>query len=166
MKQKYQIVKDIKSKELLIKEYAVLASNPRRKDLPTILEEDYALLSEQTYENTAVKASISEGKTALIAFLRNSNFFPVGWCIDKIADSVITMFDTKEEQSEELVFDDKNFIAQHLVESGLPAEVVLEEVLEPSENIDDLLKEDKTADIDTSKTTPKKEKKQSDKEKQ
>ena len=54
MKQKYQIVKDMQSKQLLINEYAVLASNPRRKDVPTILEEDYTLLSEQTYDHKEV----------------------------------------------------------------------------------------------------------------
>jgi hypothetical protein len=165
MKQKYKIVKDINSKELLIKEFAVLASNPRRKDLPTILEEDYALLSEQTYDNKEVKESISQGKIALIAFLRNSNFFPVGWCIDKIADSVITMFDSKEEQSEELVFDDKNFIAQHLVEREMPVEVELEEILETSDDIDKLLTEDETVEVDASKTTPNNNHEQLDEEK-
>ena len=142
MKQKYQIIKDTTSKQLLIKEYAVLDSNPRRKDLPTTLEEDYALLSEQSYDNKAVVEAISDGKTTLIALLRNNNFFPVGWCIDRIADAVIAMFDTKDEQSEELVFDDKNFIAQHLVESGIQPEVMIEEVLEDSDDIDDLLDED------------------------
>ena len=165
MKQKYKIVKDINSKELLIKEYAVLTSNPRRKDLPTILEEDYALLSEQTYDNKEVKESISQGKIALIAFLRNSNFFPVGWCIDKIADSVITMFDSKEEQSEELVFDDKNFIAQHLVEREMPVEVELEEILETSDDVDKLLTEDETVEVDASKTTPNNNHEQLDEEK-
>ena len=150
MKQKYQIVKDMTSKELLIKEYAVLASNPRRKDLPTVLEEDYALLSEQKYDNKAVKDAISRGKNALIEFLRDYNFFPVGWCIDKIADTVIAMFESKEDQSEELVFDDKNFIAQHLVEREIPVEI--KEILETPEDIDELLTEDENVDAGAAKT--------------
>ena len=164
MKQKYKIVKDMKSNELLIKEYAVLASNPRRKDLPTILEEDYTLLSEQTYDNKAVEESISQGKNILIAFLRNGNFFPVGWCIDKIADSVVTMFESKEEQSEELVFDDKNFIAQHLVEKEMPVEI--EEILDTPKDIDDLLKEDETVETEAPKATPKKKQAKVDEKKQ
>ena len=65
MKQKYHIEKDADNDQLIIREYAVLASNPRRKDLPTILEEDYTLLSEQMYDNKAVRESISQGKNAI-----------------------------------------------------------------------------------------------------
>lgn len=152
MKQKYQIVKDMQSKQLLIKEYAVLASNPRRKDVPTILEEDYTLLSEQTYDHKEVKKAISEGKNTLIGLLRSRNFFPVGWCIDKISDSVIAMFESKEEQSEDLVFDDKNFIAQHLVERDMPVEI--EEILETPDDIDELLTEDDSVEDGADKTIP------------
>lgn len=151
MKQKYQIVKDMQSKQLLIKEFAVLASNPRRKDVPTILEEDYTQLTEQTYDLKEVKKAISEGKNSLIGLLRNRNFFPVGWCIDKISDAVIAMFESKEEQSEDLVFDDKNFIAQHLVEREIPVEI--EEILEApdDDDIDDLLTEDDEVDVSPAK---------------
>ena len=142
MKQKYRIWKNIKGKELVIREYAVLIGGPRRKDFPGIQEDEFSLLSEQIYDVKAVKVSISEGKSSLISLLRTRHFFPIGQYMDKIADTVMTMFAAKGEQSENLLFDDKEFIYGNPIEEEIEVEIEDEDEAESPDDLDDLLKDD------------------------
>ena len=123
MKQKYHIWKNIKGKELVIREYAVLSGSRRRKDFQRIQEDEFSLLSEQIYDAGAVKKSISEGKSSLILLLRTRHFYPIGLCMAKIADTVVTMFAAKGEQSENIIFDDKEFIYEEQIEQEIAEEI-------------------------------------------
>ena len=142
MKQKYQITKNTKDRQLVIQEYAVLTGTLRRKDFPGVQDDEFSILCEQTYDAKSVKDSISQGKPALINLLRTRHFFPIGLYMDKIADTVITMFAAKGDQSELLAFDDKQFIYGDPVEEIIEEELDEEEDVESTDDLDGLLKDD------------------------
>ena len=110
MRQKYHILKNDDKNELFIQEYAVVDGRPKRGDLPKIHEENFALLCEQIYDARAIKSSISSGKESLILLLRNSHFFPIHQYIQKIADTVISLYASKDKESVVLIFDDTDLL--------------------------------------------------------
>ena len=110
MRQKYHIFKNEKKNELFIQEYAVVDGRPKRGDLPQIHEENFALLCEQIYDARAIKSSISSGKDSLILLLRNPHFFPIHQYIQKIADTVISLYAAKDKDSMVLIFDDTDLL--------------------------------------------------------
>ena len=145
MKQKFRIWKKAKGKELLIEEYAVLTAASRKQKFPRLINEDFSLLCEQTYQADEVMKATSRGKDELILFLRSRHFFPIGIYMNLIADTVTTMYSSKGEQHEDLIFDDKEIL------QGAPPEVENKAIIEfedgvngddQKENIDDLLEDD------------------------
>ena len=142
MKQKYHIWRNTKNRELVIQEYAVLSGGIKRKDFPEVQEDEYSLLSEQVYDARAVSGSISNGKFSLISLLRPQHFFPVGQYMDKIAETVIKMFAARGEQTENLVFDDKDYIYVDQEEEEIVEEVEDESDDEPNNQIYDLINDD------------------------
>jgi hypothetical protein len=100
MKQKYEIQKDEDNKRLIIREFAELD-----KDV-------MSLLCEENYDKKAVKSAISAGREALITALRTKNLYPPGLYAGKIADKVAEMYGSKGKVSEEIVFDDLEFLAR------------------------------------------------------
>ena len=124
MKQKYIIKKGAETGTLTIQEYAVVNSDSYRKAGETLTDQDFELLSQQNYDLPGVENALSEGKDALIDFLRNDQFFPIAGFIDKIGSAVIDLFEQKETQSAVLLFDD--------VDEFLPPE---------EENAEDLIDE-------------------------
>jgi len=145
MKQKYRIWKKEKGQELLIQEYAVLTAESRKQKLPRLKNEDFSLLCEQSYQADEVKQATSRGKDELILFLRNQHFFPIGMYMDLIADTVTTMYSSKGEQHEDLIFDDKEILLAAPPEAENKATTEIEEGVNgdnQAENIDDLLEDD------------------------
>jgi hypothetical protein len=142
MKQKYQITKNTKDRQLVIEEYAVLTGTLRRKDFPGAQDDEFSILCEQTYDTKTVNAVIKDGKPALIDLLRTRHLFPIGMYMDKIADTVISMFAAKGDQSELLVFDDKEFIYGDPVEEVIEDEIDDENDVESTDDLDGLLKDD------------------------
>ena len=145
MKQKYRIWKKEKGKELLIQEYAVLTAESRKQKLPRLRNEDFSLLCEQSYQADEVKQATSRGKDELILLLRNQHFFPIGMYMDLIADTVTTMYSSKGEQHEDLIFDDKEILLGAPPKAEDKATTEIEEGVNgdnQAENIDDLLEDD------------------------
>ena len=142
MKQKYQITKNTKDRQLIIQEYAVLTGTLRRKDFPGAQDDEFSILCEQTYDAKAVKDAVKDGKPALINLLRTRNLFPIGMYMDKIADTVINMVAAKGDQSELLVFDDKEFIYGDPIEEVIEEEIDEEDDVESTDDLDGLLKDD------------------------
>jgi hypothetical protein len=142
MKQKYQITKNTKSRQLIIQEYAVLTGSLRRKDFPGAQDDEFSLLCEETYETKSVNKAISEGKSSLIDLLRTRHLFPIGIYMDKIADTVIALHAAKGEQSELLVFDDKEFIYGDPVEEEIEEAINDEDQVESPDDLNGLLKDD------------------------
>lgn len=100
MKQKYEILKDDENKRLIIREFAEL-------DKDTM-----SLLCEESYDKKAVKSAISMGRDSLIAALRTKNLYPPGMYAGQIAEKVIELFGAKGKSSDELVFDDLEFLSR------------------------------------------------------
>jgi hypothetical protein len=125
MKQKYTISKNDEKPGIIIKEFAELD------------KEIFSLLCEETYEDEIVKAAIAKGKGALIQTLRTHNLFPIGTYSENIAEAVIKMYETGDDQPVELVFNDLDLMAKDYDVRRPPAEIEEDEV-----EIDDLLDED------------------------
>ena len=142
MKQKYQITKNTKDRQLIIQEYAVLTGTLRRKDFPGAQDDEFSILCEQTYDAKVITAAVKDGKPALINLLRTRNLFPIGMYMDKIADTVISMVAAKGDQSELLVFDDKEFIYGDPIEEVIEEEIDDEDDVESTDDLDGLLKDD------------------------
>lgn len=100
MKQKYEILRDDENKRLIIREFAELD-----KDI-------MSLLCEESYDKKAVKSAMGGGREALVAALRTKNLYPPGMYAGKIAEKVMEMYGSKGKVSEEIVFDDLEFLAR------------------------------------------------------
>lgn len=122
MKQKYEIVRDDDNKRVIIREFAEL-------DKDTM-----SLLCEESYEKKAVKAAIGMGRDSLVSALRTKNLYPPGMYAGRIADKVVELLGAKGKASDELVFDDLEFLSRE----HEPAEAVKSYEGEPGE-IDELL---------------------------
>jgi hypothetical protein len=145
MKQKYRIWKNVKGKELLIQEYAVLTASSRKQKFSRMEDEKFSLLCEQTYQADEVKKATSRGKDELILFLRNQHFFPIGLYMELIADAVTTMYASKGEQHEDLIFDDKEILLGALAKAENKAINEIEEDVNgdgPVYDTDDLPEDD------------------------
>lgn len=122
MRQKYEILKDDDNKRLIIREFAEL-------DKDTM-----SLLCEESYDRKTVKSAISQGPDALVAALRTKNLYPPGMYAGKIAEKVAELLGAKGSVSDELVFDDLEFLSRE----HEAAEAAKSYETEPAE-IDELL---------------------------
>lgn len=138
MKPKYLILKNGNTNELTIREFLELDE----RDV-------YSLACEETYDGEIIKSAITSGKEALISTLRTTNLYPPGSYAEKIAESVINLYSSENDQSQELFFDDKDYISK---EWKKPEKLddVEDKLIEPDEllgdeqaEIDELLGEDK-----------------------
>ncbi len=136
MKHKYFIIKDNEKNELIIREFAELDKNS-----------DFSLLCEVTFGNEAVESAILKGKNALISAIRTQNMYPPIIYAEKITESIVKLYGSKNDQSIELFFDDKDFLAKDLKASktsGVKKDepVELDELLEEEPGNQDELPED------------------------
>jgi hypothetical protein len=92
MKQKYLLLKNDEKKELLIKEFA-------ESD-----KESFSLLCEESYDSKEIESAIAKDKKAIIAAIRTNNLFPIGTFAEKIADAVIDLYNSENDNSVELFF--------------------------------------------------------------
>jgi hypothetical protein len=129
MKQKYTILKNKTTGNLMIQEYAELD-----KDL-------FSLVCEETYDIKEVEFAVSAGKVKLIANLRTPNLYPIAEYADKIADAVMALFESKTASDEpvELVFDDIKVMRKNEsvpAEIDKPAKAIIDDLLEEEEFVD------------------------------
>ena len=69
----------------------------------------YTFLYEEMYEDAIIKKSIRNGIDDLVGILRTRNLFPIHPNAIKIAESVIELYDSDDEGSVELFFNDLDF---------------------------------------------------------
>jgi len=100
MKQKYLILKNDEKTRLIIREFAELD-----KDM-------FTFLCEETFDDESVKSAIAIGEDALIATLRTKNLFPIGVYAKELASAVTKMYESGNDQSVELIFDDHDLVAR------------------------------------------------------
>ena len=133
MKQKYLILNDKENKQFKIQEFAELN------------KEMLSLLCEEAYDYQTIKSAIAGGKDELIAALRTNNMYPPGIYADQIADAMIDLQKSKEQETVELFFDDiilldKNRAAVKVTEQVEDESADLDEMLE--DNFDDSFEDD------------------------
>ena len=125
MKQKYQIVKDDEKKTLILREYAEL---------------DKGILSplcEQTYEIKTIEKAIRAGNKEVQEVLKTNNMYPPGIYVQKIANAVIDLFKSKDQQSVELLLNDIELLVPEEPEEELAGDLSAE-----TDDIDELLEDD------------------------
>jgi hypothetical protein len=111
MRQKYVISRNDAKERLKIREYAVIDKDMKKVASPLLKNASFSFLCEETYESEMIESSISKGMNALIANLRTHNIFPIEPYVNKIAESVMTLYDSSEDGSVELFFDDADLIS-------------------------------------------------------
>ena len=125
MKQKYLILKNDEKTKLIIREFAELD------------KEIFTFLCEETFNDESVRSAIAIGEDALIATLRTKNLFPIGIYAKELATAVIKMYESGNDQSVELLFDDHD-----LMKSEPEEPLVDEDVEDEGVEIDELLDDD------------------------
>ena len=112
MRQKYIVGRNTKADEMTIQEYAVVDNDSYRKDKYLLTDADFVLLSEQRYPIAEVKGAIAGGREAIIDGLRKEEFFPARTCAEKIADSIVELFEAEGDQPIVLIYDDKEGVSE------------------------------------------------------
>ena len=111
MRQKYVISRDGLKNKLKIREYAVINKNMKKVASSMLQNESFSFLCEETYESEMIVSSISKGMNALIGILRTHNIFPIEPYANKIAESVMALYNSSEDGSVELFFDDVDLLS-------------------------------------------------------
>ncbi|MGB2928790.1 MAG: hypothetical protein WBB70_07755 [Desulfobacterales bacterium] len=127
MKQKYLIMKSYEKDKLIVREFGDLDKHM------------FSLLCEETYDSKIIRSSIKEGKTNLISILRTQNLFPIGIVAEKIAEAVINMHTSENDQSVELFFDDFD-----LLTTKRKKPKIVDDLEDEAFEFDDLLEDDIT----------------------
>jgi hypothetical protein len=110
MLQRYDIAMNSQASHVSIKEFAVLETKSRKRDIKPI-NENYSLLHEVSYDRNLIGAAIQKGQEALIAELRTGDFFPIYPCLEIIAERVTSMFNGNAESVSEVFFDDRTLLS-------------------------------------------------------
>jgi hypothetical protein len=111
MRQKYVISRDGTNNILKIREYAILDKNLKVVASSMLQKGSFSFLCEETYESEIIVTSISKGINDLVAILRTHNIFPIEPYATKIAESVMALYNSSEEDSVELFFDDIDLVS-------------------------------------------------------
>lgn len=126
MKQKYVLLKDADKNALIIQEFAELD------------KDKFSLLCEEKYETEHIIGAMDQGKASLVSVLRTRNLYPIGEYAEQIADAVTRLYDLKDKDSLELIFDDMDLLAK----SRVDIKEIEEEPEEDGADLDDMLDDD------------------------
>lgn len=110
MRQKYQIYLDDARKHLSIREFAVIDNHLNIVASSMLEDKSFCLLCEETYDNATIANSISVGIGNLVTTLRTINFFPNHQYATKIAEAVVKLYASPNDDKIELFFDDKDMM--------------------------------------------------------
>ncbi len=110
MRQKYVISRDDAKNKLKISEYAIIDKDLKKVASSMLEKGDFSFLCEETYESEIIVSSISKGMNALVEILRTHNIFPIEPYSNKIAESVMALYNSSEEGPVELFFDDVDLV--------------------------------------------------------
>ena len=106
MIQKYSIFRDDKKDRLTITEFAILERIYGLGEFPVYRKEDFSLRCTEEYTSDTIEKAIPLGKNAVVSVLRTPNMYPVSHHARAIADSIIDLYESEDEASVELLFDD------------------------------------------------------------
>ena len=125
MRQKYIISINQTSGDLYLKELAEVD-----KDM-------FSLLCEETYRAEVVNEAIAAGRNALVEMLRTQNLYPPAPYAEKIAAAVVELYSTANDESIEMIFDDRVDMEPDEFPYGEP-----EDLDDDTVDIDELLDDD------------------------
>jgi len=111
MRQKYVISRDAVKNKLKIREYAIIDKNMKKVASSMLQNDSFSFLCEETYESEMIVSSISKGINHLVAILRTHNMFPIEPYSTRIAESVMALYNSSEDGSAELFFDDIDLVS-------------------------------------------------------
>ncbi|MGD9334724.1 MAG: hypothetical protein PVJ50_07045, partial [Desulfobacterales bacterium] len=111
MRQKYVLSRNDAKNKLKISEYAIIDKDLKKVASSMLQKENFSFLCEETYESEIIISSISKGMNDLVAILRTDNIFPIEPYSTKIAESVISLYNSSEDGSAELFFDDIDLVS-------------------------------------------------------
>ena len=111
VRQKYVISRDVAKNKLKIREYAIIGKNLKKVASSMLQKGSFSFLCEETYESEIIVSSISKGMNVLVAILRTHNIFPIEPYATKIAESVMALYNSSEDGSVELFFDDVDLVS-------------------------------------------------------
>jgi hypothetical protein len=111
MRQKYVISRNGAQNELKIREYAIISKDLNKVASSMLQKRNFSLLCEETYESELIVSSISKGMDTLVETLRTTNIFPIEPYVTKIAESVMTLYNSSENGPVELFFNDANLLS-------------------------------------------------------
>ena len=111
MRQKYVISRNGAKNKLKISEYAIIDKELNNVRSSMLQNGDFTLLCEETYESEIIASSIFKGMNALVAILRTQNMFPIEPYSTKIAESVMALYNSSQDDSVELFFDDIDLVS-------------------------------------------------------
>ena len=106
MHQKYLISRNGNKRQFTIKEYAVIDKDFKKGTAVVLSRDLFSFIGEETYADTTVENSIPGGINALVTALRTRNMFPIGAHAVKIAESVMTLYESAGKDTIELLFND------------------------------------------------------------
>ena len=111
MRQKYVISRNEAKNILKIREYAITNKDLKKVASSMLQKGNFSFLCEETYESEIIVSSISKGMSHLVAILRTHNMFPIEPYSNRIAESVMALYNSSEDGSAELFFDDIDLVS-------------------------------------------------------
>jgi len=126
LKQKYVLTKRNDENKLVISEFAELDKG------------GLSFLCEECYDRQQIETAMEKGKVSLISSLRTENMFPCGQFADLLAESVMTLYRSENQQPMEIFFNDVDLLKK----DPQPIDIIDEEAVVIDELLDDKLDED------------------------
>ena len=134
MKHKYLILKNEDQSELIIREFAELDKDAM------------SLLCEETYDNKKIQSAVKKDKEAVVGALRTPNMYPAGIYAGRIAESVIALYESGDQDSIEVFFDDFEFVAS--TRKKAVKEAAAAETQDESSEIEELIEDEFDEEFD------------------
>lgn len=106
MRQKYILTQDGPDGDLRIQEFAVVDKDLKNMDRELLHDDHFDFISEVRYTGDDIQQSISKGAATVIDTLRTPNFFPIAPYANKLAETVIALYNEPQDEPMILFFDD------------------------------------------------------------
>ena len=111
MRQKYILTQDGPGGDLHIQEYAVVDKDLKNLANELLHDDHFDFIAEAHYTGEDIQRSISQGPSTVVDTLRTRNFFPIAPYANKLAETVIALYDDPQEAPLVLFFDDVDLMA-------------------------------------------------------
>ena len=111
MRQKYVVSREGPENDLIIMEYAITETKVKKPASIELPNEKFTFLCKETYEETIVVKSISNGIKSVVSTIRTKNLYPIEPYAIIIAEAVIALYTSSENEPVELFFNDVDLVS-------------------------------------------------------